>query len=166
MSKLTDAKRTYSLVSCNARADNSLGVYMYYRWEVEMIGQKILLVLHLSIIQRGILATMTALMDGNEKSETHLYKNLAPSFVLRPLKGTAGLAWIIHEGLLRQPMLSPGGAFLVRSPRRTASTSASASLVRSPWERARLGAPGVGGEMEASVSARHGRLTTRRRPQT
>ena len=119
-----------------------------------MIGQKILLVLHLSIIQRGILAMMTALMDGNEKSETHLYKNLAPSFVLPPLKGTAGLAWIIHEGLLRQPMLSPGGAFLVRSPRRTASTSASASLVRSPWERARLGAPGVGGEMEASVSAR------------
>ncbi|MDQ6734348.1 MAG: hypothetical protein M3Z35_09585 [Nitrospirota bacterium] len=30
-----------------------------------------------------------------------------------------GLAWIIHEHLLRQPILSPGGSFLVRPPRRT-----------------------------------------------
>ena len=32
----------------------------------------------------------------------------------------AMLARTIHESLLRRPILSPGGAFLVRSPRRTA----------------------------------------------
>jgi hypothetical protein len=30
------------------------------------------------------------------------------------------LAWIIHEPLLRQSILSPGVAFVIRSPRRTA----------------------------------------------
>lgn len=45
------------------------------------------------------------------------------------------------------------------------------SLRRAPWEkpsgRARvLARLGWAGEMTASVSARHGRLTTRRRPQT
>jgi hypothetical protein len=38
----------------------------------------------------------------------------------------------IHEYLLRRPIFSPGGAFLVRPPRRTASTPPSASLARSP----------------------------------
>ncbi len=42
------------------------------------------------------------------------------------------LARITHERLLQRPILSPGGAFLVRSPRRTASTPASSSLARSP----------------------------------
>ena len=42
------------------------------------------------------------------------------------------LARTIHEYLLRRPILSPGVAFLVRPPRRTASTPASASLARSP----------------------------------
>jgi len=36
------------------------------------------------------------------------------------------LARTIHEYLLRRPILSPGGAFLVRSSRRTASTPPSA----------------------------------------
>jgi hypothetical protein len=38
----------------------------------------------------------------------------------------------IHEHLLQRPILSPGGAFLVRSSRRTASTHASPSRARSP----------------------------------
>jgi hypothetical protein len=42
------------------------------------------------------------------------------------------LARTIHEYLLRRPILSPGGAFLVRPPRRTASTPPSALLARSP----------------------------------
>ena len=42
------------------------------------------------------------------------------------------LARTIHEYLLRRPILSPGGAFLVRPPRRTADTPASALLARSP----------------------------------
>jgi len=42
------------------------------------------------------------------------------------------LAWTIHEYLLRRPTLSPCEAFLVRPPRRTASTPASALLARSP----------------------------------
>jgi hypothetical protein len=37
----------------------------------------------------------------------------------------------IHEYLLRRPILSPGEAFLVRPPRRTASTPASASRASS-----------------------------------
>jgi hypothetical protein len=41
------------------------------------------------------------------------------------------LARTIHEYLLQRPILSPGAAFLVRSPRRTASTPASPSLARS-----------------------------------
>src|SRR5439155_12253946 len=45
----------------------------------------------------------------------------------------AHLVLIIHDYLLRQPILSPGGAFLVRSPQRTtASTPSSLSLARSP----------------------------------
>jgi cell filamentation protein len=46
-------------------------------------------------------------------------------------EGNGRLAWIIHEHLLQQPILSPGAAFLVRPPRRTASTPASPSLARS-----------------------------------
>src|SRR5439155_21828130 len=43
------------------------------------------------------------------------------------------LTRITHKCLLRRPMLSPGSAFLVRPPRRTAaSTPASPSLARSP----------------------------------
>jgi hypothetical protein len=42
------------------------------------------------------------------------------------------LARTIHEYLLRHPILSPGGAFLVRPPRRTASTPTSALRARSP----------------------------------
>ena len=38
----------------------------------------------------------------------------------------------IHECPLRRPILSPGGAFLVRPPRRTASTPASALRARNP----------------------------------
>src|SRR5688572_10089672 len=38
---------------------------------------------------------------------------------------------IIHEYLLQQPIPSPGAAFLVRSPRRTASPPVSPSLARS-----------------------------------
>src|SRR3989449_9042880 len=43
-----------------------------------------------------------------------------------------GLTWVIHEYLLRQPILSPGAAVLAQSPRRTAeSTPASPSLASS-----------------------------------
>ena len=42
------------------------------------------------------------------------------------------LAWTIHEYLLRRPILSPGGAVLVRPPRRTARTPPWAFLARSP----------------------------------
>jgi hypothetical protein len=42
------------------------------------------------------------------------------------------LARTIHQCLLRRPILSPGGAVLVRTPRRTAGTPASASRVSSP----------------------------------
>jgi hypothetical protein len=38
----------------------------------------------------------------------------------------------IHEYLLLRPIFSPGGAFLLRPPRRTASTPPSASLARNP----------------------------------
>src|SRR5688500_9111757 len=41
------------------------------------------------------------------------------------------LARIIHDRLLQRPIPLPGAAFLIRSPRRTASTSASPSLARS-----------------------------------
>jgi hypothetical protein len=44
----------------------------------------------------------------------------------------ASLTQTIHEYLLRRPIPSPGGAFLVRPPRRTASTPTSALLARSP----------------------------------
>ena len=44
----------------------------------------------------------------------------------------ASLTRTIHEYLLRRPILSSGGAVLVRLPRRTASTPVSASLARSP----------------------------------
>jgi hypothetical protein len=52
------------------------------------------------------------------------YKKYAP--------GDTVLARTIHEYLLRRPILLPGGAFLVRPPRRTASTPTSASLPRRP----------------------------------
>jgi hypothetical protein len=42
------------------------------------------------------------------------------------------LARTIHAYLLRRPTLSPGVAFLVRPPRRTARTPRSALLARSP----------------------------------
>jgi len=42
------------------------------------------------------------------------------------------LDWTIHEYLLHRPTLSSGEAFLVRPPRRTASTPAPASRARSP----------------------------------
>src|SRR6266571_5096519 len=43
-----------------------------------------------------------------------------------------GLTWVIHEYLLRQPILSSGAAVLAQSPRRTAeSTPASPSLASS-----------------------------------
>src|SRR2546428_3911740 len=47
-------------------------------------------------------------------------------------KLSSNLARTIHEYLLRRPILSPGGAFLVRPPRRTVSTPTSALLARSP----------------------------------
>src|SRR5207249_449548 len=53
----------------------------------------------------------------------------------RDAEGTASLrlARMIHEYLLRHPILSPGGAFLVRPPRRTAASTLSSSLLaRSP----------------------------------
>src|SRR6266850_1068791 len=50
------------------------------------------------------------------------------TFMLRILS----FAWTIHEYLLRRPILSPGGAVLVRPPGRTASTSPSTLLASSP----------------------------------
>ncbi len=47
-----------------------------------------------------------------------------------PIADRAALARTVHEYLLRRPILSPVGAFLVRSPRRTASTPMSALLAR------------------------------------
>src|SRR3989442_10129848 len=51
----------------------------------------------------------------------------------------------MHEYLLRHPILSTGGAFLVRPPRRTAgSTPASSSLARSPGDlRSRMPRYGI-----------------------
>ena len=48
------------------------------------------------------------------------------------------LARTIYEYLLRRPILSPGGAFLVRPPRRTTSTPRSALLARSPGGLSRM----------------------------
>ena len=45
------------------------------------------------------------------------------------------LARTIHEYLLRRPILSPGGAFLVLPARRTARTPTSALIARSPGGR-------------------------------
>ena len=55
-----------------------------------------------------------------------------PSRLVEVRKFCHFLARTIHEYLLRRPILSPGGAFLVRPPRRTAGTPASALLARSP----------------------------------
>src|SRR5712664_2745475 len=49
-----------------------------------------------------------------------------------PRRNHLDLAPTIHEYLLCRPILSPGGAFLVRPPRRTASTPTSALLAKSP----------------------------------
>jgi hypothetical protein len=51
--------------------------------------------------------------------------------LLALLSSVYSLARIIHEHLLQRPILSPGEAFLVQSPRRTASTPVSPSLARS-----------------------------------
>src|SRR5438105_11249840 len=51
----------------------------------------------------------------------------------RPALSPFPLARMLREYLLRRPILSPGAAFLVRSPQRTAEgTPASPSLARSP----------------------------------
>src|SRR5207245_9220654 len=52
--------------------------------------------------------------------------------LVRECPGVGISARVIHKCLLRQPILSPGGAFLVRPPRRTGtSTPVSSSLARS-----------------------------------
>jgi hypothetical protein len=54
---------------------------------------------------------------------------------LSPLRHTGDgrcLARTIHEYLLRRPILSPGGAFLVRPPRRTGSTPRQPYLREAP----------------------------------
>lgn len=66
-------------------------------------------------------------------SRTTLHVSLRPCENPSPSCRLLGaLTRTIHEYLLRRPIFSPGGAFLVRSPRRTASTPPSASLARSP----------------------------------
>ena len=57
---------------------------------------------------------------------------IRPKPSLRILRCHTALTRTIHEYLFRRPILSPGGAFLVRPPRRTASTPASALLAKSP----------------------------------
>jgi hypothetical protein len=74
-------------------------------------------------------------MNAPPTSSTKIHPRPLRSPSILPSTGSRNcrvLNWIIHQYLLRRPILSPGGAFLVRPPRRTARTPMSALLARSP----------------------------------
>jgi hypothetical protein len=60
---------------------------------------------------------------------------------------------IIHKYLLQRPILSPGAAFLIRSPDGPPSPPASPSRARSPRKGRVLACLGWAGDMKASFSA-------------
>jgi len=75
------------------------------------------------------LAQLRVVQGQPEKAEPLYRRALA---IRERALGPSHLARTIHEYLLRRPILSPGGAFLVRPPRRTARTPTAALRARSP----------------------------------
>ena len=77
----------------------------------------------------GNLAQLRVVQRQPEKAEPLYRRALA---IRKRALGPSHLARTIHQYLLRRPILSPGGAFLVRPPRRTARTPPLALRARSP----------------------------------